>query len=111
MPISYSIHYPIKDIFSDFVPQEINKIIFNVKNTCSILCLPVSLQCFLDHAFFMILKDFLFSIVRVLFFIVMIPIYLLYSLCGSNQVVSMINLCSIVGVGISLSTFIYGLIK
>jgi hypothetical protein len=50
-------------------------------------------------------------LVHILCFIVMTPIYLLYSLCVNNQIVSIINLCSIVGVGISLSAFIYSIIK
>ncbi|CAF2121360.1 unnamed protein product [Rotaria magnacalcarata] len=56
VPKSYSIHFPVNDAFSDFVPREIISIIFKP---------------------------------HILSFILMTPIYLLYSLCVNNQIVSM----------------------
>ncbi|CAM4804572.1 unnamed protein product [Rotaria magnacalcarata] len=82
VPKSYSIHFPVNDAFSDFVPREIISIIFKQ-------CLPLSFARFFDNMFVIKLKYFILSITHILSFILMTPIYLLYSLCVNNQIVSM----------------------
>ncbi|CAF4618558.1 unnamed protein product, partial [Rotaria sp. Silwood2] len=62
VPKSYSIHFPVNDVFSDFVPREIISIIFKLKLTDPLVCLPVSFVRIFDNMFVIKLKYFILSI-------------------------------------------------
>ncbi|CAF1236475.1 unnamed protein product [Rotaria magnacalcarata] len=106
VPKSYSIHFPVNDAFSDFVPREIISIIFKLKLTdplrmfTTIFCtffrqyVRYQTQIFyiIDKYLFILKIDSYFIFIflaHILSFILMTPIYLLYSLCVNNQIVSM----------------------